>query len=178
MGRKIKAPNTQIDASTTINGDFWVKGGKPCTIKKYCALGEGVKIITSNHGVSIANLHAGLQKKITGSTGHRSKGGVVVGNNCWIGDNVIILPGVHIGNGSVVAAGSVVTKSVPAYSIVAGNPSKVIRERFSQELSDALDSISWWDWSEQEMVEKRAFFEADFEEFDISSAVKFVLSFK
>lgn len=69
-----------------------------------------------------------------------------IGNDVWIGRNVIVLPGVSIGNGAVVGAGSVVTKNVEKYSIVAGNPARPIRYRFTSEQIEKLEKIKWWDW--------------------------------
>ena len=79
--------------------------------------------------------------------GHpRSKGPVVVGNDVWIGHGATILSGVTIGDGAVVAAQSVVAKSVAPYSIVAGNPARPVRQRFSEGQTAALLQIRWWDW--------------------------------
>ena len=70
----------------------------------------------------------------------------VVGNDVWIGHGAIIMPGVTIGSGAIIAAGAVVTKDVPPYAIVGGNPAKVIRQRFSDDVVAELLDIAWWDW--------------------------------
>jgi virginiamycin A acetyltransferase len=70
---------------------------------------------------------------------------VVIGNDAWIGQGVTILSGVTIGDGSVVAARSVVTKDVPAYGIVAGNPVRLIRQRFDEATIARLLALRWWD---------------------------------
>lgn len=75
-----------------------------------------------------------------------SKGNVRIGNDVWIGINVTILSGVEIGDGAVVAAESVVTKSVPPYTIVGGSPAKEIKKRFTDEQIMALLKIKWWNW--------------------------------
>ena len=64
----------------------------------------------------------------------------------WIGQNVTILPGVHIGDGAIIGANSVVAGDIPAYTVAAGNPCRVIRPRFDQELTDYLLELRWWDW--------------------------------
>lgn len=74
-----------------------------------------------------------------------------IGNDVWVGDNSVVIKGVQIGNGAIVAAGSVVTKDVPAYSIVAGNPAKVIRKRFAEELIERIQATEWWNFNMQEL---------------------------
>jgi acetyltransferase-like isoleucine patch superfamily enzyme len=84
--------------------------------------------------------------------GHPScKGDIIIENDVWIGANSTIMSGIKIGNGAIVAAGSTVTKDVPPYAIVAGNPAKVVKYRFIEEQIEKLLSISWWDWDEQKI---------------------------
>jgi phosphonate metabolism protein (transferase hexapeptide repeat family) len=71
---------------------------------------------------------------------------VSIGHDVWIGHGAIVLPGRSIGNGAVIGAGSVVTKDVPAYSIVVGNPARVLRPRFSPDVAARLEALAWWDW--------------------------------
>lgn len=80
-----------------------------------------------------------------------NKGNTVIKSDAWIGMNATIMPGVTINEGAIVATGSVVTKDVPAYSIVAGNPAKVVKMRFSDEEIEKLLEISWFNWSEDEI---------------------------
>ena len=75
-----------------------------------------------------------------------TKGNVVIGNDVWIGRDVVILSGVHIGDGAVIGAGAIVSKDVPPYSIVVGNPAKVVKKRFSEETIQNLLRLAWWDW--------------------------------
>ena len=81
-----------------------------------------------------------------------SQGPVIIGNDAWIGWRSVILSGVTIGHGAVVAAASVVTKNVEPYEIVGGNPARPIRRRFSDSICDALLQIAWWDWPEEKVV--------------------------
>lgn len=84
--------------------------------------------------------------------GHPScKGNIIIQNDVWIGAKSTIMSGVKISNGSVVGAGSVVTKDVPPYAIVAGNPAKVVKYRFTEEQIEKLLSIAWWNWDEQKI---------------------------
>jgi acetyltransferase-like isoleucine patch superfamily enzyme len=77
----------------------------------------------------------------------RTKGSVIIGNDVWIGMNAFILSGVSIADGAVIGACSVVTKNVEPYTIVAGNPARIIGKRFDQETINKLLRIKWWDWS-------------------------------
>ena len=74
-----------------------------------------------------------------------------VKNDVWIGENATILSGVTIGNGAVIGTSAVVAKNVPDYSVVVGNPAKVIRKRFDEETIERLLRISWWNWSDQKI---------------------------
>nr|WP_120185346.1 CatB-related O-acetyltransferase [Zymobacter palmae] len=75
------------------------------------------------------------------------KGDTKIGNDVWLGLSATILPGVSIGDGSIVGAQAVVTHDVPPYTIVAGNPAKVIRRRFDDKTISKLEKIAWWNWS-------------------------------
>jgi acetyltransferase-like isoleucine patch superfamily enzyme len=81
-----------------------------------------------------------------------SKGPVIIGNDVWVGANAIILSGVKIGDGAIIGAGSVVTKDIPPYAIVGGNPSQIIRYRFSEDRIAKLLKIAWWNWSEDKIA--------------------------
>ena len=73
-------------------------------------------------------------------------GSVVVGNDVWIGQNVTVMPGVHIGDGAIIGTNSVVASDIPPYSVAAGNPCRVIRKRFDDEFIAYLLELKWWDW--------------------------------
>jgi virginiamycin A acetyltransferase len=75
-----------------------------------------------------------------------NKGDTVVGNDVWFGYSALIMPGVHIGNGAIVATAAVVTKDVPAYAIVGGNPARILRSRFDPDTIARLETLRWWDW--------------------------------
>lgn len=83
---------------------------------------------------------------------------VIIGNDVWIGAYVSILPGVHIGDGAIIAAGAVVTKDVEPYAIVGGVPAKIIRYRFSGKVIDKFLDIKWWNWTHEEIEENLELF--------------------
>lgn len=74
------------------------------------------------------------------------KGDTVIGNDVWIGFDALIMPGVKIGNGAIISSRSVVTSDVPAYTIVGGNPAKIIKKRFPEETIATLEKLAWWNW--------------------------------
>ncbi|MFP4975270.1 CatB-related O-acetyltransferase [Paenibacillus sp. CN-4] len=83
------------------------------------------------------------------------KGQIIIQNDCWIGTGATIMGGVTMHNGAVVAANSVVTKDVPPYGIVAGNPARIVGYRFSSEQIDALQTIAWWNWSDEKILKNQ-----------------------
>ena len=139
LGKNVVLPNASITKSlsikirdnTRINGAINIRGSGCCEIGKYCAIGYDVRIITSDHDYKFANLQIAMHEKFGFKNSIiKRKGDVKLGNNVWIGDNVTILSGVNLGNGSIVGAGSVVTHDVEAFSIVIGNPAKILKYRF------------------------------------------------
>lgn len=124
--------------------------GTTLKIGKFCSIAEGVTIMLGGeHRTDWVTTYPfnALLEGAEQFKGHpKSKGDVIIGNDVWIGREALIMSGVTIGNGAVVAAGSVVTKNVPPYTIVGGNPAKVIRSRFHERIINALQNIMWWDW--------------------------------
>ena len=89
----------------------------------------------------------------------------VIGNDTWLGHGAIIMPGIRIGDGSVVGSGAIVTKDVPAYSIVVGSPARVIRMRFTAKTVKRLLAIRWWDWPDEQIRSRFNDFLLDGEQF-------------
>lgn len=124
--------------------------GKFCSIARQVIIGPGdhnLKAVTT-HPFPIAPAFGGFVPSARPQT---QKEPVVIGNDVWIGVNAVILRGVTIGDGAVVAANAVVTRDVPPYAIVGGSPARHIKDRFVSEVSEALQRIRWWDWSEEEL---------------------------
>lgn len=135
-----------------------------CEIGNFVACGGRLIVRSSDHHMCFANMQDWAQQKIIQSTlrvAGKEKGLVLIKSACWIGDSVIILPGASIGFGAVIGAGSVVTKSIPDFAIAVGNPAKVIRYRFDEEIIRLLLKTKWWDWSEKKIRENKMFFETD-----------------
>ncbi len=152
IGRGSRIANdTLIDIGSRFNGKITIKGKGKCVIGKYVAFGDNITLITSNHKTDEINLQYALAKKIGMNPKMSDKKDVIVGHNVWVGDGVIVIPGVHIGNGAIIGAGSVVTKDVPSFSIVAGSPAKFIRFRLSEERIKGVEDMKWWDWSIEKM---------------------------
>lgn len=126
-------------------------------IGSFCSIAKGVTIIVDGeHNPAMVSTYPfnWVLKEFKNFPGHPStKGDVVIGNDVWIGANALILSGVHIGDGAVIGACSVVTKDVEPYTIVAGNPAKMIRKRFDEETINKLLKIRWWDWDIQRIKE-------------------------
>lgn len=113
-------PKITIDDNCYIGDHFSIMAGGDITIGKHTLIASYVAIISENHGMDPeAGLKYGLQPLIGKA--------VNIGKNCWIGEKVIIMPGVSIGDWCILAAGAVVTKNIPSYSIVAGNPARIIK---------------------------------------------------
>lgn len=123
---------------------------KNVTIKtgKFCSLANNIKfIIDGNHDYTKFSTFPFREvfKWVEVSPGNYGKENPTIGNDVWIGNDVTIYSGVHIGDGAVIAGQSVVTKSVPPYAIVGGNPAKFIKFRFSEDIIAKLLKYKWWD---------------------------------
>lgn len=135
--------------------DPWINYGQPIEIGNYCSFAANVHFIPGNHPVTDVSTHPYFHRAGFGYVKSRVEqecSSTYVGNDVWIGRNVIILPKCkRIGNGAIIGAGSVVTQDVEPYSIVAGNPAKEIRKRFSKEQIEKLEESKWFDYSPKEL---------------------------
>ena len=125
-------------------------------IGKFCSIACGTKFLfnCANHTLKSLSTYTfplfyeewELEKSNI-TTAWDNKGDIVIGNDVWIGYEAVIMAGVHIGDGAIIAARAVVTKDVPPYTIVGGTPAKEIRKRFDAEVIQQLLMLKWWDWS-------------------------------
>ena len=127
-------------------------------IGKFCQIAAGVEFVMNdaNHQMNAVSTFPfytleGWDMDAPSASDMPFKGNTVIGNDVWIGQNAVILPGVHIGDGAIIGANSVVGSNVAPYTIVAGNPAKVIRKRFDDELTELLLRFKWWDKSIDEI---------------------------
>jgi acetyltransferase-like isoleucine patch superfamily enzyme len=142
---------------------FCVPGMNIASIGAFCSFGPDIKIVR-NHPTKTISTHPFFYRHLPAlgldlvdtdkqldELGRDAK--VIIRNDVWVGCNAVILPSVVLGNGVVVGAGAIVTKSVPDYAIVAGVPARIIRYRFKSEEIEMLNAIQWWDWPDEQIRE-------------------------
>ena len=160
-----------IGSNTLFNGQKNLVASKDSKIYfgKYCAVANGLNIITLNHDYNFPAVQGTLYKKYFNNshpgcitnppTKERTKGDVIIGNDVWIGKDVFITSGVTIGDGCCIGAKSVVTRNLPPYSICVGSPCKPVKKRYrKREVIEFLLKIKWWDWDVDKITRNREFF--------------------
>jgi len=156
------------------------------SIGSFCSIAKGVEVVR-NHPTEYITTHAmiyagregeeiqddyiefshrpwyfeGIQPKNKKTINKR----ITIGNDVWLGQNVIITNGANIGNGVIAAAGAVITKDVPDYAVVAGVPARIVRYRYTPEQIQKLNKIAWWDWTDEQIRERYDDFYLDIESF-------------
>jgi len=132
--------------------------GDKLVIGRFCQIAAGVEFVMNgaNHQMNAVSTFPfytleGWNMKPPAMEDLPLKGDTVIGNDVWIGQNAVILPGVHVGDGAIIGANSVVGSDVAPYTIVVGNPAKVLRKRFDEELIDLMLQFRWWDKSIEEI---------------------------
>jgi phosphonate metabolism protein (transferase hexapeptide repeat family) len=127
---------------------------------RFCAIAAMTRIGAPNHPYKRVTQHRisyvpeyywGSGQRDAEFFSDRSADKCIVGNDVWMGHGATVLPGVAIGDGAVVAAGAIVTKTVEPYAIVAGNPARTIKRRFTRQLSDRLQALQWWLWTHDKL---------------------------
>lgn len=127
--------------------------GDKLIIGNFCAIAKGVEFVMNgaNHRMNCATTYpfyimggdwGGMIAPVVDQL--PLKGDTVIGNDVWIGQNVTIMPGVHIGDGAIIGADSTVATNIPPYAVAVGNPAKVIRLRFDDETIELLERLKWW----------------------------------
>ena len=132
--------------------------GDKLIIGKFCQIAAGVEFVMNgaNHQMNAVSTFPfytleGWNMDPPETEDLQLRGDTVIGNDVWIGQNATILPGVNIGNGAIIGANSVVGSDVEAYTIVAGNPARIIRKRFDDDLIKLMLEWKWWDYSIDEI---------------------------
>lgn len=136
-------------------------------IGKFCQIAYGTKFLLSdaNHPLNdfstypffaFGRMNTNCSEWNTYEPNLSDKGDTIIGNDVWLGHESMIMPGITIGDGAIIAARSVVTKNVPPYTIVGGNPAQIIKTRFSEEVIQKLQIIRWWDWDYEKITRNLA----------------------
>ncbi|SHF19990.1 chloramphenicol O-acetyltransferase type B [Mariniphaga anaerophila] len=119
-------------------------------IGRFCSIADGaIFMMAGNQGHRhdwVSSFPFFYQGFDSAEDAYQKAGDTVIGNDVWIGANAIIMPGINIGNGAVIATSSIVTKNVDAYTIVGGNPARPIKKRFADHEIALLLKLKWWDW--------------------------------
>jgi acetyltransferase-like isoleucine patch superfamily enzyme len=145
-----------IGRATTIGTRAHISG--PAAVGRYCQIAPQVAIYGINHPLDHITTY--VNKRLLGGLvgSFNDVRAVDIGHDVWIGYGAIVVPGVSIGSGAVVAAGAVVTRDVEPYEIVGGNPARVLRRRFADEVVDVLLESRWWELSPDRLEQHREVF--------------------
>ena len=147
---------TSIGRNTTVNN---------ASIGKFCSISWNTTIGATSHPDNHISTHAFPYVSQFGFVKDTKKIKVqtTLGHDVWIGANAVIMPGLTIGNGVIIGAGSIVTKNIPDYAIVVGSPAKVIRYRFDEKTRETLLNSEWWNWPIEKIKSQIALFQAPFD---------------
>jgi len=176
LGRYCEIGPYSVLVNTTF--DDYAYAGSHCifqnvVVGKFSNIAAYVRIGATDHPMNRPTLHHftyrsemyGFGENDTEFFAHRESRVATIGHDTWIGHGAMIKSGIHIANGAVVGQGAVVTKDVPHYAIVVGNPAKIIRHRFNPEIIEKLETIKWWDWSHEKIKDNFTDFRGDIEDF-------------
>jgi len=137
---------------------FWPNKDAKLKIGKFCSIASNVDFyMGGNHRTDwittypFGHLHKDVFTTFNGEGCPKTNGDIIIGNDVWIGDNATIMSGITVGDGAVIACNSHVVKNVEPYSIVGGNPAKLIKYRFTPKQIKQLLKIKWWDWDDEKI---------------------------
>lgn len=154
-----------VGRNTTINGpgtEFHCLKN-PITIGSFCSIARGTVAQEYNHDAQSITTYFIKHRFFKEPYGADavSKGPITIGNDVWIGTQCVLLTGITIGDGAIIAANSVVTSDVPPYAVVGGSPARVIKFRFSDDIINRLLESKWWEWSDDKISMNRELFFGD-----------------
>jgi virginiamycin A acetyltransferase len=156
----------EIGRNTTINGPATEFHSMihPIKVGSFCSIARQTAIQEVNHNSNTVTTYF-IRKNVFQEGVNAdaiSKGPVIIGNDVWIGTQCVILSGVTVGDGAIVAANTVVNRDVPPYAIVAGTPAKVLRYRFDQNIIEQLLELQWWNWTDEKIMNNYTFLTGEF----------------
>lgn len=141
---------------------------------KFCSIAPNLKVIGTNHDYNFPSVQLTFYDKyfnithpISTTSNISSKGKVIIGNDVWIGEDVVILSGINIGDGCCIGARSIITKDLQPYTICVGTPCKSVKLRFNQDIIDFLLKLKWWNWDDEKIKRNKVFFTTDLNKFDL-----------
>ncbi|WP_373077090.1 CatB-related O-acetyltransferase [Fusobacterium varium] len=153
--------NVELDRFVSINKNTKILGGiYGIKIGSFSSIGQNVFIQENYHKyerVSTYHFSQNIYKEKLKEDIY-SKGKIVIEEDVWIGSNSVILSGIKIGRGSIIGAGSVVTKDVEPYSIMGGNPARLLKKRFDKKVIKILEKSRWWEWDLKKILSNKEFF--------------------
>jgi acetyltransferase-like isoleucine patch superfamily enzyme len=156
---------------------YWENPNGKLVVGNFCSIATSTIYLGGNHRTDwvttypFGHIHQNKFNTFNGDGHPGTKGNVIIGNDVWIGDGVVIMSGVTIGDGAVIACNSHVVKNVEPYSLVGGNPAKLIKYRFTKEQIDKLLEIKWWYWDDEKINEFAPLLcNANIDEFIISAS--------
>lgn len=157
IGKKSRiSSSTSIGKWTNIVGQNYIVGN--VSIGKFCAIAPEVRIQANNHNMDFSAIQFRWQKELLDFEPGITEEKVKIGDNVWIGAGAIILPGTKIKSHAIIGAGSVVTKDVDKFEVVAGNPASNIRYRFDEETRNKIEQKNWTNMNKSKLKKNIEFF--------------------
>lgn len=153
------AGNIELGFRSTLGKNNYLVGD--VKIGKYCQVGAYVAFHSASHPTKFLTTYINARLFNGDLANLKSISPIEIGHDVWIGHGVTILSGVKVGSGSIIGAGSIVTKDIPPYSVVVGNPARVLKFRFSPAIIEELLSLNWWDFNDSELQAIKPLFFTD-----------------